>query len=169
MLIIEKSFVFLLWLSSILLSLTFIVYVVQPEWMSSRAQVSIASISTLTALFAHISTIFYFVGTGRWIHDQVDQQLTRDKEKAMRLWEIYRKANWLKSYSMPFPTLAIFAGFFWLILGGAVQVGVMDAWLHQAIALSFLIFTWAGLFLALKALKKNIIYLDLTSQELESE
>jgi len=165
MLIIEKSFVVLLWLSSILLSLSFFGAIW--FWQDVQTHIVFASIATLLALFAHVSTIFYFVGTGIWIKDRAEEVLSKDKDKAFRIWEIYRKANWLKSYSMPFPTLAIFMGLFGFIFGGALQVGAIDKWIHVAVASLFVLFSWIGLILALIALKKNIEYLNLTSQELE--
>ncbi len=165
MLVIERSFIALLWLSSVLLSLNF--FLALGFWSNIQVHIVFGSISTLLALFAHIATIFYFVGTSRWIKDQADEVLARDKEKAFRIWTYYMDANKLKAYAMPFPTISIFLGLFGFIFGGALQVGAVDKWVHVLIASLFLIFTWLGLFFAMKGLKRTIEYLNSTTNELE--
>ena len=165
MLVIEKFYALTLWLSSILLGLSFFLAI--GKWVPLNVHIVISSITTLVALFASISTIFYFVGTGIWIKDQSTIWITKDREKGMRIWEIYQKANWIKAWVMPCPTMSIFMGLFTFILGGALQVGAIDKWIHITVATLFLIFTWIGHFLAVRALNQNIEYLNLTTLEIE--
>jgi ABC-type protease/lipase transport system fused ATPase/permease subunit len=166
MLIIEKSFSFLLWLSNILLSLVFI-----SAWFSIgyEAHLVSASVATLLSLFVQVSTLFYFIGSGRWIKDQAEEILPHDKAKAFRIWDIYQKANKLKAGPMPFATFGILLGLFTFILGGALQVGAVSAWVHITLASLFLINNWTGHIFTLRAMKRNLEYLDLTSKEIDSQ
>jgi hypothetical protein len=168
LLIIERSFVVLLWLSNGLLGLTFL-----GAWFQSQTGTEIhivsASVATLLSLFAQISTLFYFIGSGRWIKDQADYYFVRDKNKGLRLFEIYKKANKLKAGPMPFATFGIFLGLFAFILGGALQVGAISRWIHVSLATAFLINNCVGQYFTLRALKRNIEFLDQASKEIESE
>lgn len=168
MLLIERSFLILLWLSNILLSLTFVAAWFQ-NILGTEMHIVSASVATLLSLFAQISTLFYFIGSGRWIKDQADAQYLHNKSKGFRIFEIYNKANKLKAGPMPFATFGIFLGLFAFILGGALQVGALSKWIHVSLASAFLINNWIGQHFTLKALKKNIEYLDQTTQELERE
>lgn len=165
MLLIEKSFVILLWLSNLLLSLTFVGAWYQSV-LGTETHIVSASVATLFSLFAQISTLFYFIGTGRWIKDQADALFMRDRDKAFKIFEIYQKANKLKAGPMPFATFGIFLGLFAFILGGALQVGALSKWIHVSLASAFLLNNWVGQYFTLRALKKNIVFLDQTSQEL---
>lgn len=169
MLYIEKSFIALLWLSCLVLTAVIGLAWWAPSWLGLQGHVVAGSIGTLLGLFAHVSTLFYFIGTSVWIRDRSHELMHSDKDAAMRVWSYYQKANRLKSYAMPCPTLGIFAGLFGFIFGGATHVGALAPWIHESVALSFFALSWAGLILARKALKKNIEYLDLTSKELDSQ
>jgi hypothetical protein len=168
MLIIERSFVFLLWLSNILLGLTYFSAFFQ-NILSNEIHIVSASVATLLSLFAQISTLFYFIGSGRWIKDQADTQFLRNKSKGFKIFEIYKKANKLKAGPMPFATFGIFLGLFAFILGGALQVGAISKWIHVSLATIFLVNNCIGQYFTLRALKKNIILLDQTTQELENQ
>jgi len=167
MLIIERGFVTLLWASNILLALVYIGAWNQGSLGGVQTHIVGASVATLLALFAQISTLFYFIGSGRWIKDQADQWVARDKARAFRIWEIYQKANKLKAGPMPFATLGIFFGLFSFILGGALQVGAIDVWVHITLASLLLTNNLVGQFFTLRALKKNLVYLDMTTREIE--
>jgi len=168
MLIIERSFVTLLWLSNTLLGLTFIGAWFQSQFGTEMHIVS-ASVATLLSLFAQISTLFYFIGSGRWIKDQADSIFLRDKAKGFRIFEIYKKANKLKAGPMPFATFGIFLGLFAFILGGALQVGAIAKWVHVSLASAFLLNNCVGQYFTLRALKRNIVFLDQTTKEIDSE
>jgi hypothetical protein len=167
MLIIERSFVTLLWVSNSLLALVYLAAWNQGSLGGVQLHIVGASVATLLALFAQISTLFYFIGSGRWIKDQADEWVLRDKARAFRIWEIYQKANKLKAGPMPFATLGIFFGLFSFILGGALQVGAIPLWVHVTLASLLLVNNLVGQFFTLRALKKNLVYLDMTTREIE--
>ncbi|MEO5666936.1 MAG: hypothetical protein ABIR96_02640 [Bdellovibrionota bacterium] len=167
MLIIERGFVTLLWVSNSLLALVYVSAWGQSRLGGVQPHIVGASVATLLALFAQISTLFYFIGSGRWIKDQADQWVTRDKARAFRIWEIYQKANKLKAGPMPFATLGIFFGLFSFILGGALQVGAIPLWVHVTLASLLLFNNLIGHYFTLRALKKNVVFLDMTTHEIE--
>jgi hypothetical protein len=168
MLLIERSFVILLWLSNSLLSLSFLAAWFQ-SYTGTAVHIVSASVATLLSLFAQVSTLFYFIGSGRWIKDQADYYFVRNKAKGLRLFEIYKKANKLKAGPMPFATFGIFLGLFAFILGGALQVGAVARWIHVSLATAFLLNNIVGQYFTLRALKMNVEYLDQASKEIESE
>ena len=169
MLIIERGFVILLWVSNSLLTLTYVSAWSQSLTGGVETHIVVASVATLLSLFAQISTLFYFIGSGVWIKDQAEEWMPRDKARAFRIWEIYRKANKLKAGPMPFATMGIFFGIFGFILGGALQVGAIPPWVHITLASLLLFNNWVGHYFTLRALKKNVLLLDETSKEIDMD
>jgi hypothetical protein len=167
MLIIERGFVALLWVSNSLLTLTYFAAWRQDLLGGVQLHIVGASIATLLSLFAQISTLFYFIGSGRWIKDQSEEWLPIDKARAFRIWDIYQKANKLKAGPMPFATFGIFLGLFTFILGGALQVGAISLWVHVTLASLLLLNNVIGQYFTLRALKKNLVFLDSVTQEIE--
>ena len=133
-----------------------------------QVHLSLAGIAVLISLFANLCIIFYFVGTGVWIRDQAREMLGRDKARAMRVWELYEKANKLKGKAFPFPTMALVLGLFAFILGGANQVGAIPAWLHPLIATLDVLISWAAVPFSFRAMGANLALLDQASQEIEA-
>src|SRR4051812_36980336 len=95
----------LFWLSNTALFLTYCV-----AWKQSEVAVqfglpgglalhiTMAVISIFVLLFANISSIFYFIGTGRWIKDQAMLFMAQGrKDLAGKAWELYERANKLKA------------------------------------------------------------------------
>jgi hypothetical protein len=172
---IEKGLRFLVSFSNILLTLTYACVWKRHEiaaWLGLESGVSFhtaaGTISVLVALFAYVSLTFYFIGTGRWIKDQADAWLTRDRPRAMRLWKIYQDANKLKFPSLPLASFGMIFGVFSFILGGAHQVGAVAWWVHPLLATLLLV---NGLFtqrVAMRGIRRNLEYLDLTSKEMDS-
>jgi hypothetical protein len=167
MLAIERGFVALLWISNVFLTLVYLMAWGQGGLGGVSFHIVGASIATLIALFAQISTLFYFIGSGIWIKDQASEWMGRDKARAFRIWDIYQKANKLKAGPMPFATMGIFFGIFAFILGGALQVGAVKLWVHITLTTLFLVNNWVGQYFTLRALKKNVAFLDMTSREIE--
>lgn len=167
MLIIERGFITLLWVSNSLLALVYVLAWNQSAIGGVEVHIVGASVATLLSLFAQVSTIFYFIGSGVWIKDQAEEWMARDRARAFRIWEIYRKANKLKAGPMPLATMGLFFGIFSFILGGALQVGAIPLWVHITLASLLLFNNCLGHYFTLRAIKKNVALLDMTTREIE--
>ncbi len=172
---VEKGVRFLAGLSNALLAFAYVCVWKRHEiaaWLHLESGVSFhtaaGTISVLVALFAYVSILFYFIGTGVWIKDQATSWMGRDRDRAMRIWKVYQAANKLKFPSLPLACFGMALGVFTFILGGALQVGAVPWWVHPTLATLLLLNGFGTQLAATRGIKRNLEYLDLTSKEMDS-
>ena len=120
-----------------------------------------AVISIFVLLFANISSIFYFVGTGRWVKDQAMLLMAQGRKKpSVAVWDLYEKANKLKALPMPFATFALVLGLFTFIMGGAHQMHAIPEWIHPSLATLLLLLNWTSHWATFRTIHKNLAILD---------
>jgi hypothetical protein len=132
--------------------------------------VTAATLSIFVLLFANISSIFYFVGTGRWIKDQAHLLMAqRRREMTEKVWALYEKANRLKALPMPFGTFALVLGLFTFIMGGAHQMQAIPPWIHPTLATLLLALNLTSHWATFRCIRKNLVILDECSNLMEAE
>lgn len=171
----EKAVKFLFIFSQILVTLTY-AFAWKQAWVAELFKIPVpfqlhlwmGLTSLFLSLFANLCVIFYFVGSGVWIKDRSKETYRSEKEKGQKIWKLYENANRLKGKGFPFPTFALALGLFTFILGGALHVGAVPAWLHPSLATLWLLVSWGGLKLTFKAIDANLVLLNETSDLIES-
>ncbi len=132
--------------------------------------VTAATLSIFVLLFANISSIFYFVGTGRWIKDQAHIYMAQGRRQLTEeVWALYERANRLKALPMPFGTFALVLGLFTFIMGGAHQMGAIPTWIHPVLATVLLLLNIVSHWATARTIRKNLVILDECSAILERE
>jgi hypothetical protein len=124
--------------------------------------------TTLLHFFTALGILFYFIGSGVWIKDQAMSQAAHNREKAEKLYEIYKNANKLKGRAFPFPTFSIFFGIMTFVLGGALHVQAIPLWVHPTLATLLVAVSLASFPFVYPAIDRNIAYLDEATELLES-
>lgn len=171
----EKSLKITVIVSHIVLTFTYLSAWNAEYWyrllgLASAFQFHLATafIGVLFSLFANLCIIFYFVGTGVWMKDRAKEVLSRDRDRALKIYRTYEISNKLKAKSFPLASLAIVLALFTFILGGALQVGATWRWLHVSLATLLVVVSWLEIKPVWSATKTNLQYLDEVSAELES-
>jgi len=105
---------------------------------------AVAIAAAVTALFTHSMVMFYFIGTGKRVREEV-----RD-----RRWnpEIVQRTRVFKKRVFPWTSMAILAIMTTFILGGGTHTGAIPAWIHGTLA-------WTTLILQLVCFPKQIVAL----------
>ncbi len=159
---IEKGLKVVLVVSDLGLLIAFILAFFQSRYGFPMHMAS-AGVAILVSFFANSCAIFYFVGTGVWIRDEAKALAVRNREAGLQVWSLYEKANKLKGKAFPLPSLNIALALFTFILGGAIQVGAVSAWVHVTLATVFVISSFFSTRLVFSAMKSNMDLLNQTT------
>jgi hypothetical protein len=100
--------------------------------------VALAIPTVMFSLFSQSMVIFFFIGTGRLVKDDV----ARYPEEEKRL--VYRALSEFKRRTSPPATFALLSSIAVFVLGGAVHTRALPSWTHLAASLSaLLLHVWA--------------------------
>jgi len=84
----------------------------------------------LLSLFAQSMVIFYFIGTGRLIKDEVAAYPEADRDV------ILRSLRRFKARTSPVATFSLLSAIVVFVLGGAVHTRVLPSWTHLAASIA---------------------------------
>lgn len=102
--------------------------------------VGIAIPTVLLSLFSQSMVIFYFIGTGRLVKDEVAGY--RDEERRT----VLRALSRFKRQTSPPATFALFSAIGVFVLGGAAHTRAVAPWVHLAASVAaVLLHAWAFL------------------------
>jgi hypothetical protein len=94
--------------------------------------------TVLVSLFSQSMVIFYFIGTGKLVKEEI--AAFPEKERAAVLAALRR----LKARTSPAATFSLLSAIGVFVLGGAVHTRALPSWTHLAAAVSaFLLHGWA--------------------------
>lgn len=94
--------------------------------------------TVLLSLFSQSMVIFYFIGTGKLVQDEISHYAEADR---VRILQTLRR---FKMETSPPATLALASAIAVFVLGGAVHTKALPAWVHLASSLLALaVHAWA--------------------------
>ena len=100
--------------------------------------VALAIPTVMFSLFSQSMVIFFFIGTGRLVKDDV----ARYPEEARR--RVYKALSEFKRRTSPPATFALLSSIAVFVLGGAVHTRALPSWTHLAASLAaLLLHAWA--------------------------
>ncbi len=123
---------------------------------------------TLLHFFAALGVLFYFIGSGVWIKDHAMGLAKSNREKAEKLYAIYKSANKLKGRAFPFASFSIFLGIMTFVLGGARHVEAIPLWIHPAAGTLLIAVSLASFPFVYPAIDRNVKFLDEASDLIEA-
>jgi hypothetical protein len=92
--------------------------------------VLIAIPTVLLSLFAQSMVIFYFIGTGRLVKDEVAAYPEEEKAAILKALRAF------KARTSPAATFALLSAITVFVLGGAVHTATLPSWTHLAAAVA---------------------------------
>ena len=102
--------------------------------------VGVAIPTVLLSLFSQSMVIFYFIGTGRLVKDEVAGYAEDDRRTVLRALSGFKRRT------SPPATFALFSAIGVFVLGGAAHTRFVAPWVHLAAsAAAVLLHTWAFL------------------------
>jgi hypothetical protein len=100
--------------------------------------VGIAIPTVLLSLFSQSMVIFYFIGTGRLVKDEVAGYEEKDRRAILRALSRFKRKT------SPPATFALLSAIAVFVLGGAVHTRALPPWVHlAAAAAAVLLHAWA--------------------------
>lgn len=109
-----------------------------------EAHFAVALTAATAALFTHSMVMFYFIGTGKRVREEVRE----------RHWnpEFVQRTRLFKKRVFPWTSLAILSLMTTFILGGGTHTGVIPPWIHATLA-------WTTLVLQLLCFPRQVVAL----------
>jgi len=101
--------------------------------------------------------------------DQAKALSKNDRERAVKIWDIYEKSSKLKALAFPFATFGVFFGILTFVMGGALQVGAVPHWVHPTLATLLVGVHWIGIPFIFYAMNINYDNLNLCSDLIEED
>lgn len=100
--------------------------------------VALAIPTVMFSLFSQSMVIFFFIGTGRLIKDDVARYPEEDRRR------VYKALSEFKRRTSPPATFALLSSIAVFVLGGAVHTRALPSWTHLAASLAaLLLHAWA--------------------------
>jgi hypothetical protein len=100
--------------------------------------VALAIPTVMLSLFSQSMVIFYFIGTGRLVKDEVERYPDEERRR------VYRALSDFKRRTSPPATFALMSSIAVFVLGGAVHTRALPPWTHLAVSLAALVLhAWA--------------------------
>jgi len=100
--------------------------------------VALAIPTVMFSLFSQSMVIFFFIGTGRLVKDEVARYPEEDRRR------VYRALSQFKRRTSPPATFALLSSIAVFVLGGAVHTRALPSWTHLAASLAaLLLHAWA--------------------------
>ena len=100
--------------------------------------VALAIPTVMFSLFSQSMVIFFFIGTGRLVKDDVARYPEEDRRR------VYKALSDFKRRTSPPATFALLSSIAVFVLGGAVHTRALPSWTHLAASLAaLLLHAWA--------------------------
>lgn len=100
--------------------------------------VALAIPTVMFSLFSQSMVIFFFIGTGRLVKDEVARYTEEDRRR------VYKALSQFKRRTSPPATFALLSSIAVFVLGGAVHTRALPSWTHLAASLAaLLVHAWA--------------------------
>lgn len=100
--------------------------------------VALAIPTVMFSLFSQSMVIFFFIGTGRLVKDEVARYTEEDRRR------VYKALSQFKRRTSPPATFALLSSIAVFVLGGAVHTRALPSWTHLAASLAaLLLHAWA--------------------------
>src|SRR5687767_14387216 len=100
--------------------------------------VALAIPTVMFSLFSQSMVIFFFIGTGRLVKDEVARYPEEDRRR------VYKALSQFKRRTSPPATFALLSSIAVFVLGGAVHTRALPSWTHLAASLAaLLLHAWA--------------------------
>ena len=100
--------------------------------------VALAIPTVMFSLFSQSMVIFFFIGTGRLVKDDVARYPEEDRRR------VYKALSEFKRRTSPPATFALLSSIAVFVLGGAVHTRALPSWTHLAASLAaLLLHAWA--------------------------
>ena len=100
--------------------------------------VALAIPTVMLSLFSQSMVIFFFIGTGRLVKDDVARYPEEERRR------VYRALSDFKRRTSPPATFALMSSIAVFVLGGAVHTRALPPWTHLAVSLAALsLHAWA--------------------------
>jgi hypothetical protein len=100
--------------------------------------VALAIPTVLLSLFSQSMVIFFFIGTGRLVKDEIARYPEEEKRR------VYKALSEFKRRTSPPATFALLSSIAVFVLGGAVHTRALPSWTHLAASVAALfLHAWA--------------------------